>query len=254
MGSDIRRAVHRASLVHFNPRSPHGERPFGIPLSTIFNNLFQSTLPAWGATLLYANDSHPLIISIHAPRMGSDTFAICYLHQLPLISIHAPRMGSDNQQNGNKLLHRDFNPRSPHGERRRKRRRGQRFFHFNPRSPHGERHSKYMRDVLDYLFQSTLPAWGATQQVYARCAGLLISIHAPRMGSDPLAEILNRTSGNISIHAPRMGSDESEQFGNIRVFVISIHAPRMGSDPARSGGIGLSRYFNPRSPHGERPA
>ena len=34
---------------------------------------------------------------------------------------------------------------------------------------------------------------------------------------------------------------------------ISIHAPRTGSDtPSAAGSSGLE-YFNPRSPHGERP-
>ena len=35
---------------------------------------------------------------------------------------------------------------------------------------------------------------------------------------------------------------------------ISIHAPRTGSDPQRSAGIRIPANFNPRSPHGERPA
>ena len=34
-----------------------------------------------------------------------------------------------------------------------------------------------------------------------------ISIHAPRMGSDDLADLILDTISRISIHAPRMGSD-----------------------------------------------
>ena len=56
----------------------------------------------------------------------------------------------------------------------------------------------------------------------------IISIHAPREGSDPdpPEKLCNLT---ISIHAPREGSDESigETLGQLR---ISIHAPREGSD------------------------
>ena len=36
----------------------------------------------------------------------------------PLISIHAPRTGSDNCTSWGCYLQRNFNPRSPHGERR----------------------------------------------------------------------------------------------------------------------------------------
>lgn len=35
--------------------------------------IFQSTLPAWGATWARADDGHLTRISIHAPRMGSDS-------------------------------------------------------------------------------------------------------------------------------------------------------------------------------------
>ena len=62
----------------------------------------------------YINPGYP--ISIHAPRMGSDVRAPAYSTSLP-ISIHAPRMGSDYQQGIPRMFSRNFNPRSPHGER-----------------------------------------------------------------------------------------------------------------------------------------
>ena len=39
---------------------------------------FQSTLPAWGATRLWLWGMHNANISIHAPRMGSDSTAKAY--------------------------------------------------------------------------------------------------------------------------------------------------------------------------------
>ena len=57
-----------------------------------------------------------------------------------------------------------------------------------------------------HRFQSTLPAWGATQDDTLLNLYLLISIHAPRMGSD-WAPGGQKMKINISIHAPRMGSD-----------------------------------------------
>ena len=78
-------------------------------------------------------------------------------------------------------------------------------------------------------FQSTLPAWGATAQGKYSTPAILISIHAPRMGSDFNSLTEASVIRIISIHAPRMGSDRrSELTRNHRG--ISIHAPRMGSD------------------------
>ena len=41
-----------------------------------------------------------------------------------------------------------------------------------------------LNEVIPGLFQSTLPVWGATCDVVAACIVDLISIHAPRVGSD----------------------------------------------------------------------
>ena len=56
--------------------------------------------------------------------------------------------------------------------------------HFNPRSPRGERHYGCFRFTLSLLFQSTLPAGGATNIQKAVEEAQKISIHAPRGGSD----------------------------------------------------------------------
>ena len=123
-------------------------------------------------------------ISIHAPRMGSDaqllkvTLPIVYFNPRSphgerlaatmtfcaswYISIHAPRMGSDFAESDQPVNLR----------------------YFNPRSPHGERHLSQKFDSLPVLFQSTLPAWGATAHLGEQAILNKISIHAPRMGSD----------------------------------------------------------------------
>ncbi len=77
---------------------------------------------------------------------------------------------------------------------------------FNPRSPHGERHRARRRAVWAKAFQSTLPARGATLLLGEQVCGRQISIHAPRTGSD---DVKNNSCYNehISIHAPRTGSD-----------------------------------------------
>ena len=101
---------------YFNPRSPHGERR-RVAAARTAAHIFQSTLPARGATGLQVPWHRRCNISIHAPRTGSDKVAVL----------------------GERADTRNFNPRSPHGERhfRHALQADQRYF--NPRSPHGER-------------------------------------------------------------------------------------------------------------------
>ena len=123
---------------------------------------------------------------------------------------------------------------------------------FNPRSPCGERLFVCYKHTAIVKFQSTLPVRGATlaqplnrlrrnlfqSTLPVRGATLVrasynqptnnISIHAPRAGSD-YEMTVDAWDGGISIHAPRAGSDGV----NVKFSVsdeISIHAPRAGSD------------------------
>ena len=74
----------------------------------------------------------------------------------------------------------------------------------------------------------------------------MISIHAPREGSDDHETMLDKRLG-ISIHAPREGSDYLWP-EMLRVIQISIHAPREGSDYHITIINAELQYFNPRSP------
>ena len=77
-----------------------------------------------------------------------------------------------------------------------------------------------------------------------------ISIHAPLTGSDGgQARQLDRAT--ISIHAPLTGSDISARRSG-RYGRISIHAPLTGSDICSVISLRRIKYFNPRSPYGER--
>ena len=64
----------------------------------------------------------------------------------------------------------DFNPRSPHGERRLVPQSAHLHSHFNPRSPHGERPCPFRACARLDLFQPTLPARGATSRKHANSA------------------------------------------------------------------------------------
>ena len=83
-------------------------------------------------------------------------------------------------------------------------------------------------DTDVHKFQSTLPARGATILQPRAFSQPLISIHAPRTGSDG-SRGTQRPRVSISIHAPRTGSDYAEITEIVRAE-ISIHAPRTGSD------------------------
>ena len=149
----------------------------------------------------------PTMISIHAPRVGSDVTACVatdygqeFQSTLPVWgATPAPPLRSGRRPY--------FNPRSPCGERR------DLFssvliwsMHFNPRSPCGERLPQPQPLLQKLGFQSTLPVWGATLGGAAPCCAGQISIHAPRVGSDP-DFCQQREPYQISIHAPRVGSD-----------------------------------------------
>ena len=106
----------------------------------------------------------------------------------------------------------------------------------------------------------------------------MISIHAPRAGSDANEDGKPEGIAVISIHAPRAGSDVKDMAYDNATTAISIHAPRAGSDfvcvppaggrhaqfqstlpvrgatPTSKKSLGVILYFNPRSPCGERPA
>ena len=183
----------------------------------------------WGATLNPDISASCRRISIHAPRVGSDGI---------LLIVGVPRQY--------------FNPRSPCGERRQLHQLIPVSNDFNPRSPCGERPIPTQSPTIIQTFQSTLPVWGATSVL------LVLSPQAVHFNPrSPCGERPNRLHGYckaaaISIHAPRVRSDVYEESAPSD-WLISIHAPRVGSDTAQWEISRLERYFNPRSPCGERP-
>ena len=132
--------------AHFNPRSPHGERR------------------------VLAIRRAQGVISIHAPRTGSDPIPFC-----------CPRPGDY------------FNPRSPHGERH-----GDWYdawdsgADFNPRSPHGER----LRKVTILSIRII----GFAQKVYHKTVLLRISLAEnavilPEKPRNPVRTSLQKAGG-----------------------------------------------------------
>ena len=124
-----------------------------------------------------------------------------------------------------------------------------------------------------FLFQSTLPLRGATGNHCDNGNRLMISIHAPLTGSDPLGPCGPTCSFYFNPRSPYgerryrvcKGSRASKfqstlplrgATSTIWVFPlilsISIHAPLTGSDRLRLASWYHPENFNPRSPYGER--
>ena len=188
---------------------------------------FQSTLPGWGATRAVVRAVPKVAISIHAPRMGSDHDGVPDHVPSGLISIHAPRMGSDPMRRGYGLGCWNFNPRSPDGERRMLVPASSMVTVFQSTLPGwGATWSVYV-PIWYTLFQSTLPGWGATPAGWTTTPSR--SNFNPRSpdGERPHHFQRHRQGRRISIHVPRVGSDPS---------TVDHSATRMDFNPRSPGG------------------
>ena len=153
-------------------------------LGSFFGDPFQSTLPVGGATYQMQGTNNGTVISIHAPRGGSDYNTFAYVSRYMLISIHAPRGGSDDASVQRPEYLGDFNPRSPWGERHSRRLGWAWSSSFQSTLPVGGATNPDAGAVGLGRFQSTLPVGGATSLLPLKRMWLDISIHAPRGGSD----------------------------------------------------------------------
>ena len=251
-GSDPHCSAIALAMPGFQSTLPVRGATHGVFVVFILSAVFQSTLPVRGATIFQCFPRSNTVISIHAPRAGSDGITAVCKYYLCIFQSTLPVRGATEAEATRSLIqafqstlpvrgatiHRhpkqaektDFNPRSPCGERRDSRSYRYRWNDFNPRSPCGERPTLYANKVI--LVQ--------------------ISIHAPRAGGDNMANMSAFKAQLISIHAPRAGSDEIVGL-IVTVGMISIHAPRAGSDPFYFlVPYRYKFYFNPRSPCGER--
>ena len=145
---------------HFNPRSPHRERPTpGSRLTQAWT--FQSTLPSQGATVDGWQTARHHRFQSTLPSQGATGRPLSYFAGRP-----------------------DFNPRSPHRERQRFAIISASLSNFNPRSPHRERLRR--RILLFSMIGISIhaPLTGSDHLSTQVPNGPKISIHAPLTGSD----------------------------------------------------------------------
>ena len=174
-------------------------------------------------------DKPEISISIHAPRVGSDSCRPGVYVQWVSFQSTLPVWGATQ-------LFEVFPPSSQY---------------FNPRSPCGERPARCAALPRWNVFQSTLPVWGATAAIYA--AGVDTGNFNPRSpcGERPFTDnwlfLLALFQSTLPVWGATRWSD-----GRNGEMPISIHAPRVGSDIRDLANIEFLVYFNPRSPCGER--
>ena len=133
--------------------------------------------------------------------MGSDIWAIAGCLYIR-VSIHAPRVGSDTDTQSSFGTRYRFNPRPPCGERRFVWGLDYRRSSFNPRPPCGERLYQSTTFPPSLTFQSTPPVWGATCSFEQQFEIINVSIHAPRVGSDTMRMLAFRTCGGFNPRPP----------------------------------------------------
>ena len=126
-----------------------------------------------------------------------------------------------------------------------------------------------------HFFRTTIPEWGATRKAIQGTMRAIISIHAPRVGSDthptmwaasicdfyprsprgerPAARVNANLSQDISIHAPRVGSDGTVTVGAGLSGAFLSTLPAWGATATPAITTARTKNFYPRSPRGERP-
>ena len=162
-------------------------------------------------------------------------------------------MGSDQIAPGWYYQKRDFNPRSPCGERRLTWQHWKEFMGISIHAPRVGSDKPFpvlsARQVI--LFQSTLPVWGATCAQPPDLAALEnFNPRSPcgeRLRLFPVCLLASIFQSTLPVWGATVVSTNVQQPSG-----ISIHAPRVGSDHSQPCLQGKRFYFNPRSPCGER--
>ena len=253
-GSDVAGVRRLRAFLHFNPRSPCGER-LGITVWGPAEGAFQSALPLRGATSFSNASAVILLFQSALPLRGATACPEPWYRKCRYFNPRSP-CGERHQLLGRSHQTHYFNPRSPCGERLNAfscardttnisiraplagsdgayRISGCYRHDFNPRSPCGERRSNLIAIMQQSTYFNPRSPCGerhAAQIVYL--IKIRISIRAPLAGSDGRRDGHGGQRIEISIRAPLAGSDGNSGI-TMQFLGISIRAPLAGSDIAR---------------------
>ena len=161
-GSDFPRKQRLYISMRFQSTLPARGATLSTAPPVVCRWIFQSTLPARGATVCAIILLGDNAISIHAPRTGSDWQRMTRRNIKMVFQSTLPARGATVYADANKEAQYYFNPRSPHGERRK-----------------GAREGKCACNISIHA-----PRTGSDGRVLEADALTIISIHAPRTGSD----------------------------------------------------------------------
>ena len=118
---------------------------------------------------------------------------------------------------------------------------------FNPRSPHGERRQQPARASQQPAISTHAPRTGSDLSPGTGGPHEAISTHAPRTGSDLLFRALRRAHIVISTHAPRTGSDKDRRTRAALRINFNPRSPH-GERPHKPGGGAATTRFQPTLP------
>ena len=248
---------------------------------TGWTRVISTHAPRTGSDRRARRDAPVLMISTHAPRTGSDV-RVCALgvqrvvFQPTLPARGATEEAKKNGSNGKFQPtlpargatlsstafyphRRDFNPRSPHGERRGAELSRRMMTHISTHAPRtgsdtidekiisalekfqptlparGATRPPSPTARLRSKFQPTLPARGATAKLMDWCSMFEFQPTLPARG----ATAHQRAHGiaqTISTHAPRTGSDEKTVVNQIRAALFQPTLPARGATLQHAGG------------------
>jgi len=194
---------------------------------------FQSTPPAWGATLTatvcisvraYFNPRPP-----HGERLYNNEVGEIGLNR---ISIHAPRMGSDLSAARSVNLSSAFQSTPPAWGATRKTDLDKQIVLISIHAPRmGSDRDTLYRPGHKIVFQSTPPAWGATRAAGRR----------------------NRKRNQFQSTPPAWGATPCGRHPCSKTENFNPRPPHGERPEALQDGKIHPTHFNPRPPHGERP-
>ena len=196
--------------------------------------MFQSTPPAWGATIVHNCDEPASWFQSTPPAWGATGLPPAG-SVIRKVSIHAPRVGGDAQTGAAPLPRPGFNPRPPRGGRRSHSMGWDASFLFQSTPPAWGATEPHLRRTATHGFQSTPPAWGATNSGILYPLRSLFQSTPPAWGATPDARGLYENS-------------------RIHVDVIEFQStpPAWGATPVSRLRRTIKGCFNPRPPRGGR--
>ncbi len=150
--------------------------------------LFQSTRPAWGATLASMIQRSSTEISIHAPRVGRDSAAHAKTSLIPY-----------------------FNPRAPRGARRGAETIISFISRFQSTRPAWGATRGGVYGTLGGQISIHAPRVGRDEDIRVTMRGMCISIHAPRVGRDQAVQLLMLYGIDFNPRAPRGARQRSQR-------------------------------------------